>query len=211
MLAVTNLKAGYDGKVVVDIPGFVLNAGEHCLITGPSGSGKSTLLYVLAGLLTPIYGAVRIADVDIGALGPTARDAFRGKNIGIIYQSFHLIPALTVLQNLQLAQYGAGLKQDRERAEELLEGLGILAYADRKPESLSQGQQQRACIARAAINGPRLILGDEPTSALDDESCEEVMHLMLAIAQQSNASLIVATHDPRIKKHFTRHIEVPRA
>ncbi len=208
MLSVTSLKAGYEGKVVVDTPGFFLNTGEHCLITGRSGSGKSTLLYVLGGLLAPLSGTVRVADVDIAALAPAARDAFRGRHIGIIYQDFHLVHALTVLQNLQLAQYAAGLRPDRRRAETLLARLDIAKYRDRKPDTLSQGQQQRICIARAAINGPQLILGDEPTSALDDESCEEVMKLLLEMAKESGASLIVATHDPRIKGYFKRHIDV---
>lgn len=135
-------------------------------------------------------------------------DVFRGRHIGIIYQTLHMISALTVLQNLLLAQYAAGLPQDRDKALSLLEHLGIADKKDDKPETLSQGQQQRVAIARATINGPKIIVGDEPTSALDDKSCESVMELLLQLAASSNASLVIATHDQRIKRHFHKQITI---
>ena len=206
MLQIQNLKAGYNGKAVVDIAALSLQPGEHCLILGKSGTGKTTLLYALAGLLSPLGGSIRVGDQEITNLDKTALDAFRGKNIGIIYQTLHMAGALSVLENLLLLQYAAGTAQDTKKAENLLAQLGLLDYRNRKPETLSQGQQQRVAIARAAMNSPKIILGDEPTSALDDETCETVMQLLLDIAKAAGASLIVATHDARIKKYFQKTI-----
>ena len=206
MLHVQNLKAGYDGKPVVDISALSLGTGEHCLILGKSGTGKTTLLYALAGLLSPLSGSIRVNDTEITKLSNAPLDAFRGRHIGIIYQTLHMVGALSVLENLTLVQYAAGQKQDSKRAETLLAQLGLPDCRNRKPETLSQGQQQRVAIARAAMNSPTIILGDEPTSALDDEACEAVMQLLLGVAKASNASLIVATHDARIKKYFPKTI-----
>ncbi len=206
MLQIQNLKAGYNGKAVVDIAALSLQPGEHCLILGKSGTGKTTLLYALAGLLSPISGNIRVGDQEITELDKSVLDAFRGKNIGIIYQTLHMAGALSVLENLLLVQYAAGTAQDTKKAEKLLAQLGLLDYCNRKPETLSQGQQQRVAIARAAMNSPKIILGDEPTSALDDETCETVIQLLLDAAKASNASLVVATHDARIKKYFQKTI-----
>lgn len=206
MLQVQNLKAGYNGEAVVDIATLSLQPGEHCLILGRSGSGKTTLLYALAGLLKPISGSIRWADAEITKLDKAALDAFRGRNIGIVYQTLHMAGALSMLENLLLVQYAAGTAQDTKKAEKLLAQLGLLDYRHRKPETLSQGQQQRVAIARAAMNSPKIILGDEPTSALDDEACEAVMQLLIKAAKASSASLIVATHDARIKRHFQKTI-----
>ena len=207
MLHIQNLKAGYDGKTIVEITDFTLAAGENALILGKSGSGKTTLLYAIAGLLKPISGDISL---DKNSILPVT-DQFRGKNIGIIYQTLHMIPALSVLENLLLVQYAAGMKQDVSKAEYLLTQLGLEDVRHRKPDTLSQGQQQRIAIARAAMNSPKIILGDEPTSALDDEACETVMQLLLGAAKASGASLIVATHDARIKKHFQKTITLGRS
>ena len=204
MLSIENLVAGYDGKPVVDIPSLSLPPGEHCLILGPSGSGKTTLLYALGAVLKPFSGSVRLDETEITALAGAAQDAFRGRHIGIIYQTLHMAAPLSVLQNILLVQYAAGLPQDTAWLGELLTRLGLFELRHKKPAALSQGQQQRVAIARAAMNAPRLILGDEPTSALDDDSCEKVMLLLLETAEASGASLVVATHDARIRHHF-RH------
>ena len=206
MLTLKSLKAGYDGKAVVEIADLSLSHGEHCLILGKSGSGKTTLLYVLAGLLVPLSGEIMLGNTNIAALSGSALDSFRGKNIGIIYQTLHMVSALSVLENILLVAYAAGVQQDAAKAETLLASLGILECAHKKPETLSQGQQQRVAIARAAMNAPKLILGDEPTSALDDEACDAVMKLLLDTAAASGASLVITTHDARIKKHFTKTI-----
>ena len=208
MLQINQLKAGYGDKVIVEVPQLSLSTGEHCLILGDSGSGKTTLLCTLAGLLTPLGGEITINGQDFGGLRGSARDAFRGRNIGIIYQTLHMVSALSVLENVLLAQYAAGVRQDRDKAVALLERLAIADKKDDKPGTLSQGQQQRVAIARAAINSPRIIVGDEPTSALDDKSCATVMELLLQLAASSGASLVIATHDQRIKGHFHHQIRV---
>jgi ABC-type lipoprotein export system ATPase subunit len=208
MLEVNQLKAGYQDKVIVEVPQLNLGSGEHCLILGDSGSGKTTLLCTLAGLLSPLGGAINVNGQDLAKLQGSALDTFRGKNIGIIYQTLHMVSALSVLENVLLPQYAAGVRQDREKAIDLLEQLGLADKKDQKPATLSQGQQQRVAIARAAINAPGIIVGDEPTSALDDRACETVMGLLLKLAASSNASLVIATHDQRIKAHFQQSIRV---
>jgi putative ABC transport system ATP-binding protein len=206
MLEILKLQAGYEDKVIVEVPHLALSTGEHCLILGASGSGKTTLLCTLAGLLTPLGGEITLDGQNLGNLQGSALDVFRGRNVGIIYQTLHMVGALTVLQNLLLTQYAAGVAQDRDKAISLLEQLGIADKKDKKPETLSQGQQQRVAIARATINGPKIIVGDEPTSALDDKACETVMELLLQLAASSQASLVIATHDQRIKRHFHQQI-----
>ena len=195
MLNIKNLKAGYGGKVVVEIENLALAAGEHCLLLGKSGSGKTTLLYAIAGLLTPLSGEILLEN-----------EVVKKSNVGIIYQALHTVSALSVLENILLVQYAAGVSQDAKKAEKLLVQLGLDEHIHKKPNELSQGQQQRVAIARAAVNNPKLILGDEPTSALDDEACEAVMNLLLETARETGASLIIATHDARIKKHFEKII-----
>ncbi len=206
MLEVAQLTAGYDGTAIIDLPALSLAAGEHCLILGRSGSGKTTLLYALAGLLRPLGGSIHIDGNATTMLSATALDAFRGTHIGIIYQTLHMVSALSVLENLLLASYAAGQPQDTRRAETLLARLELFETRHRKPDALSQGQRQRAAIARAAMNNPKLILGDEPTSALDDDTCTAVMQLLLETAETSGATLIVATHDARIAPYFQRTV-----
>ncbi len=206
MLEINNLKVGYDGTTVMELPQLSLSSGEHCLILGASGSGKTTILSTISGLLAPIDGEIVLDGYSYKDLHGSAMDEFRGRHIGIIYQTLHMVSALTVLENLLLAQYAAGLPQDRDKAVNLLEHLGIAGKKNDKPETLSQGQQQRVAIARATINDPKIIVGDEPTSALDDNACETVMELLLHLASSSNASLVIATHDQRIKRHFHKQI-----
>jgi ABC-type lipoprotein export system ATPase subunit len=206
MLEINNLKVGYDGITVMELPLLSLSSGEHCLILGASGSGKTTILSTISGLLAPIDGEIVLDGHSYKDLHGSAMDEFRGRHIGIIYQTLHMVSALTVLENLLLAQYAAGLPQDRDKAVNLLEHLGIAGKKNDKPETLSQGQQQRVAIARATINDPKIIVGDEPTSALDDNACETVMKLLLHLASSSNASLVIATHDQRIKRHFHKQI-----
>ena len=208
MLEINQLKAGYGEKVIAELPHLALSFGEHCLIPGESGSGKTTLLCTIAGLLTPLGGAIKVNGENLADLKGSALDAFRGRNIGVVYQTLHMVSALTVLQNVLLAQYAAGVVQDRAKAIGLLEQLGVADKKNDLPETLSQGQQQRVAIARAAINSPRIMVCDEPTSALDDKACETVIGLLLQLAASANASLIIATHDQRIKGHFHKEIRV---
>jgi putative ABC transport system ATP-binding protein len=199
MLVVEDLVVGYGGAAVARLPALELQAGQAALILGASGSGKTSLLLGMAGLVDVLSGRVRIGDVDITALPAAARDRFRGRHIGLVFQDIHLIPGLSVLDNLLLAPYAAGLPQDRARALELLARLGLDAKAHRRAETLSRGQAQRAAIARAMLLKPQVILADEPTASLDDAACETVGDLLTTAAAESGAALLVATHDHRLK------------
>ena len=194
---------------MVEIPSWTVAPGQHSLILGPSGSGKSTLLHLIAGLLRPGRGGLRVAGQDLGALAPASLDAFRGRAIGIVLQRLHLIQALTVRDNLRLARTLARLPPDPARLEGLITGLGLRDLAGARPSRLSEGEAQRVAIARAVVNHPVLILADEPTSALDDANCEIVMRLLLAQAEASGATLLIATHDARLKAHFAHRLELP--
>jgi putative ABC transport system ATP-binding protein len=209
VLVLDDIARSYGTRTVVEIPSWTVAPGEHSLILGPSGSGKSTLLHLIAGLLRPSRGRVLVAGQDLGALAPAELDAFRGRNIGIVLQRLHLIRALTVTDNLRLTQSLAGLPVSTERVDRLLSELGIAALATARPNRLSEGEAQRVAIARAVINRPALILADEPTSALDDATCEVVLRLLRAQAEASGATLLIATHDARLKPHFPHRLELP--
>jgi len=206
VLALKNVRHLYDGQEVLRLDRWSVAAGEHCLVLGPSGSGKTTLLHVLAGILTPSEGSVSVAGQDLDKLRGAELDRFRGRNIGIVFQRLHLISSLTVLGNLLLAQYLAGARQDIRGAHLLLAGLGLADKAYSRPHALSFGQVQRAAVARAVVNKPRLILADEPTSNLDDANAAAALDVLLTQAQSCNATLVIATHDRRIRDRFPHQI-----
>lgn len=205
MFALRGLTHGYDGTEVLNVPHWEVAQGEHWLVTGPSGSGKTTLLHVLAGILRPAAGSVTVADEDLGTLHAAALDRFRGRHIGIVLQRLHLIASLSVMQNLLLAQYLAGMPQDRARARGVLTSLDIADRADARPHELSFGQAQRVAVARAVVNRPRLLLADEPTSNLDDTRCLQALDLLVSQARACSATLVIATHDQRIRTRVTNH------
>ncbi|MCY4469149.1 MAG: ABC transporter ATP-binding protein [Thiotrichales bacterium] len=207
-IEVEALRHGHGSRDVLDIPAWRVDAGERCLITGPSGSGKSTLLHLLAGLATPRAGSVRVAGMDLAGLSPAARDRFRGRSIGLVLQSFHLLDTLSVLDNVRLARHLAGLPEDHARCREVLEGLGVAEFGSVRPSTLSHGQAQRVALARAVVNRPAVILADEPTSSLDDESCERVAALIETEAARQGATLVVATHDSRLRGRFERRLSL---
>lgn len=206
MLKLSDVTLGYNQQSLVKTQDFSLKQGEECLITGASGSGKTTLLYTIAGLLPPVSGSVLVGDTEIHALTEPARDAFRGKHIGIIFQTLHLVKSLTVLENILLAAYLINQPQNYERAVELLEKLNIADKHNALPSDLSQGQQQRVAIARAVFNKPSLILADEPTASLDDAAAENTITLLKQVAAENKATLVIATHDARVKAHFKKVI-----
>lgn len=199
LFAVHKLHHSYDGQKVLAVDAWQAAQGQHWLLLGPSGSGKTTLLHALAGILRPAGGSIVVAERDLAALSPSALDHFRGRHIGIVLQRLHLIPSLSVIDNLLLAQYLAGLPQDRQRVEQVLTGLDLGKKAMAQPHELSFGQAQRVAVARAVVNGPRLLLADEPTSNLDDARCVQVLELLQSQARACNATLVIATHDQRIK------------
>lgn len=210
MIRIEGLRFGYRGDAFLRVDAFELPARGEVLVTGPSGCGKTTLLYLLAGILLPQAGSIVVDGVDIAKLAPAARDRFRGRHIGVVFQQFHLLPALTILQNLTVAQSMAQVAVDRSAARDVLAALGVADLADAYPPALSVGQQQRAAIARALVNRPPLILADEPTSNLDDEACAGVADLLLEASRRAGAALVIATHDGRLKARIAGTLELPR-
>jgi len=206
VVVLRDLRHAYDGRDVLRLDRWSVAEGEHWLVLGPSGSGKTTLLHILAGILTPTQGSVSIAGQDLRQQRAGELDRFRGRNVGIVFQRLHLISSLTVLGNLLLAQYLAGTAQDALAAHRLLAGLGLADQAHSLPQALSFGQAQRAAVARAVVNKPRLILADEPTSNLDDVNAAAALDLLLDQARACNATLVIATHDRRIRERFGHQI-----
>ena len=180
--------------------------GSHWLLLGQSGCGKTTLLHLLAGLMPPDSGSIQVQGQDLTALQGKALDQFRGQHIGVIFQQSHLIKALTVEENLRTAQFLAGKAQDRDKIKSVLSKLNLSDKLQSRPQNLSLGEQQRVAIARALINDPVLILADEPTSSLDDHNCQEVVELLLEQSQNFNATLLIVTHDGRLKALFEQQI-----
>ena len=199
MFEIRNLRHAYDSTEVLNVDSWQVEQGSHWLVLGPSGSGKTTLLHILAGILRPSAGQVSVAGQDMGALPGNEVDRFRGRHIGVVLQRLHLMGSLTAIDNLLLAQYLAGLPQDPGRGREVLAGLGLAEKAAAYPHELSFGQAQRVAVARAVVNRPKLLLADEPTSNLDDERCLQALDLLQGQAQACNATLVIATHDQRIK------------
>jgi putative ABC transport system ATP-binding protein len=208
MLRLIGLRQRYGAREVLALRHFEAAAGDHWLVLGASGSGKTTLLNLLAGLLRPSEGTVEVGGQALGALGGAALDRWRGRHIGIVPQKLHLVSSLTVLQNLLLAPYLAGLPADRKRAEMLLGELSLKEQAGARPGELSHGQAQRVAIARAVMNRPKLLLADEPTSNLDDASCALALSMLKEQAGECGAMLVVASHDQRAKARFEKCIEL---
>lgn len=199
MLKVENLVAGYRGRGLARLPALDVAPGRTALLLGPSGSGKTTLLLAIAGLAETISGLVEIDGVDVSTLGPSAKDRFRARSIGLVFQDLHLIAGLTTLDNVLLAPFAAGVPQSKPRAVELLEELGLNDRIHAAAETLSRGESQRAAIARAMLLRPKLILADEPTASLDDVACARVAELLSQAASETGAALVIATHDLRLR------------
>jgi putative ABC transport system ATP-binding protein len=206
MIAVTNLSYAYERGKTIRFPDFSVNKSAHLLLLGESGSGKTTLLHLIGGLLKNQQGKILIHGTDITQLSESALDHFRGKNVGFVFQKNHLITALSVKQNMIMAPYLGGLKQDDARAIGILNELGLQDQINSKINELSHGQAQRVAIGRAILNQPSLILADEPTSALDDKNCKSVIDLLLDVAARHHASLLIATHDQRLKSRIPQQI-----
>ena len=208
MFLVRNLKHAYNGTEVLSVAAWQADQGAQWLVLGPSGSGKTTLLHILAGILKPTTGSVSVASQDLTSLKPASLDRFRGQRIGIVLQRLHLLPSLTVMDNLLLAQYLAGLPQDGTRVRQVLASLDIADKANAHPHELSFGQAQRVAVARAVVNRPKLLLADEPTSNLDDVRCAQAYGLLESQARACGATLVVATHDQRIKARMSNHYKL---
>lgn len=203
MILIKSVAHQYNGSPMISFKDWQINDGEQWLLLGESGSGKTTLLHILTGILKPKQGEVNLNGTSIYNLSSKKLDQFRGRNIGIIFQKPHLIKSLTIFENLALAQSFANLPQNQERINEVLESLAIADKKKSYPSELSQGQLQRVSIARAVINKPALLIADEPTSSLDDKNATAVLDLLMQQSGINQATLIVATHDKRVKDSFT--------
>jgi ABC-type lipoprotein export system ATPase subunit len=181
--------------------------GEKVFLCGPSGAGKTTLLYTLAGLETPQKGEVIIDQTNIYSLSKSAQSKFRNRNIGYIFQNYFLLPELTALENVMVP--GAIARENqRTKALDALERVGLKDRADHLPAELSGGEQQRVAIARAIVNQPALLFADEPTGNLDSQNSAIVMDLLLGLANENGSTLIVVTHDQQIAKQGDRALVI---
>lgn len=208
MITINSVSHRYGNTSGISFKDWQINDGERWLLLGESGSGKTTLLHILTGILKPTQGEVLINGTAVYGLSSKALDQFRGRNIGIIFQRPHLIKSLTITENLLLAQSFANLPEDLKRVDEVLDSLGIAAKKNAYPNELSQGQLQRVSIARAVINKPALLIADEPTSSLDDKNATAVLELLMQQSGLNQATLIVATHDKRVKDAFHHTYEL---
>jgi ABC-type lipoprotein export system ATPase subunit len=208
MLSIEGLTYSYHHQKKIRFNDFVIPKGAHWLLLGESGSGKTTLLHLMGGLLKCQEGTLRVDDTDLSQLSESGLDRFRGKHIGFVCQKNHLISALSVKNNLLMAPFLAGLTQDEKRVDEVLDQLALTEKKNARIKELSQGQVQRVAIARAVLNKPSVIFADEPTSALDDKNCERVIDLLLQASSQNNATLVVATHDQRLKSKIENQLQL---
>jgi putative ABC transport system ATP-binding protein len=208
VLTVRSLTHRYGDVTVLTAPDFALAAGEHAVLLGPSGSGKTTLLHVLAGILPPSTGEVLLGADNLYV--PRRDDRWRAARVGVVPQKLHLVGALSALDNLRVAQRLAGTP-DYGAAKALLTQLGLGEHLHKRPAQLSLGQQQRCAIARAVVNRPRLLLADEPTSALDAGNAAAAIDLLVTSADACGATLVVATHDERVRARLARVITLQAA
>ena len=212
MIAACDLKFSYSGTTSLEFPDFNCQSGNKLLLLGNSGTGKTTLLHLLCGLIRPDSGSMQVAGLDLNTLSDRELDKFRGRELGIVFQQSHFVQSLTVAENIALPTMltGSNIATDelKVRTHELLDRLGIGHKFDSYPKDLSVGEQQRASIARALVHKPSVVFADEPTSALDDKSTESVIRLLEDETEKVGASLIIVTHDSRLKNRYKDRVEL---
>ncbi|MEQ8770265.1 MAG: ABC transporter ATP-binding protein [Phycisphaerales bacterium] len=210
-LEIEGLRFRYAGANddVIAIDGLTLAKGEQMLLTGGSGRGKSTLLHLIAGLIEPREGTVRVGGQAMHAIHGAKRDRFRGRQIGMVFQTHHLLPGFSALENVMVALTFSGVSRSthRDLARKTLNDLGI-DRVDADPGELSVGQQQRVAVARALVCGPALVLADEPTASLDPEAAAVAMDLMQNACREHGAALLCVSHDPAMASRFERRGEL---
>jgi putative ABC transport system ATP-binding protein len=208
MISVRGLAHRYGSNEVLRLADWKVAQGERWLVLGPSGSGKTTLLHLVAGLIRPADGELEVAGENLRKLDGMRLDRWRGATVGIVLQSLHLLRHLSVRDNLRIAQYLAHAPQDDARIAETLAALGVADKAARRAAELSEGERQRVALARAVVKRPKLLLADEPTANLDDRAAAQAVELLLEQAERHGATLVVATHDSRVKRNFERRLDL---
>lgn len=199
--------------VILDHVSLSLDPGENLSIVGPSGCGKSTLLYILGTLDHPTSGTIELGGVNPFALNSKRLAAFRNSTIGFIFQDHHLLPQLTVAENVllpALAKGGGGSQESLERADELIEAVGLAERKHHRPGQLSGGERQRTAVARALLHRPSLILADEPTGNLDVETGHKIADLLYDLPTRQGAMLIVVTHSPELAQRADRRMRIEK-
>src|SRR4030095_7223417 len=198
------------GRALTILDGITLDvaAGEVCGITGPSGSGKSTLLGLVAGLDRPASGSIVVAGVDITRLDEDALARFRRGTLGYVFQSYHLIPTLTAVENVAVPLEIAGAPNGLGGARALLDDVGLGERAHHYPVQLSGGEQQRVALARAVALDPRLLLADEPTGNLDSATGAQIIELLLGLNRGRGSTLVLVTHDEALARHADRVVKL---
>jgi ABC-type lipoprotein export system ATPase subunit len=209
ILEVSQLKKSYlgpegDRQIVVDVAEFSLEGEKQLALSGESGTGKTTFLNLIAGILTPDSGSVKIADQEMASASEGQRDRLRANHIGYIFQTFNLLQGYTCLENVLLGMsFGPGA--DRELARKFLDRVGLGHRVHHYPRQLSTGQQQRVAVARALAKRPQLVLADEPTGNLDHSNAQESLRLIRETCDENKAALLLVSHDPKILDQFDSH------
>ncbi len=209
MLLIENVKKSYrepNGELlpILDIPRFVIDAGEQVVLRGRSGCGKTTLLNCIAGLTTTDSGNITINGQNIVGLPEVSRDRFRACFLGFVFQTFNLLQGFTALENVLLGMTFTGQKPDYDRAEKLLADVGLGHRLTHKPTALSVGEQQRVAVARALSNQPKLLLADEPTANVDPAHQQQVIDLLREACSRENIAMLLVTHSPEVSQQFDR-------
>lgn len=203
---------GMPGGVPVEVLRGIslhIHAGESVAITGPSGSGKTTLLQIIGALDRPDSGEVRVNGRELGALDERARTAFRNREVGFVFQSHHLLPQLTALENVLVPAWGAASIEDHtERARSLLARVGLGERVSHFPGQLSGGERQRVAVARALVMEPCLVLADEPTGALDQAAARGLIDLLMELNREEHTTLIMVTHDEASARRMSRQVKL---
>jgi putative ABC transport system ATP-binding protein len=209
MLLVENIQKSYrepDGArlPILDVPRLEVAAGEQVVIRGRSGIGKTTLLNAIAGLTTLDAGRIVVQGTDVTRLPEVARDRFRARHMGFVFQTFNLLAGFTALENVLLGMTFTGQRQDRARAADLLQRVGLAHRQSHKPGALSVGEQQRVAVARALVNRPVLLLADEPTANIDPAHQQQVIDLLREVCRGENVAMLLVTHAEEVAKQFER-------
>lgn len=212
MIRVRDLEKSYrrgnETVVACHVAALDVARGEQLALIGRSGTGKSTVLNAIAGILRPDRGTIEVAGTEVSALGEAARDRFRARHIGMVFQTFNLLQPFTALENVMLGGVFAGRGHARLRAEALLERVGLGDRKHHRPNELSVGQAQRVAICRALINDPEVILADEPLGNQDKDTGRDVLGLLLDMARDREATVVMVTHDPESAAMMQRTVDL---